>query len=815
VVADLRARLAPRSGAGLALLLGKTTSPTLAWQVEGLRAAYPRLRVFRHDPLAALGEEAALAKLFGKRVRPLHRLERANVILSLDADFLAEGPARLADARAFAGRRILRDGATEMSRLYVFESTPSTTGAAADHRWPVRASAMDAVARALLARLTGRTAAPAAIGDAVLDAVADDLRAAGPAALVIAGPHQPEFVHLAAHALNSTLGAVRHTVDYIAAPDYRGADEGDLSVLVEAAYAGEIAALAIFDGDPVYTSPGDLGFAEALRGIPLTIHFGLHADRTAQLSTWRLPAAHEFEGWSDIRAFDGVASIVQPLIAPLYGGRTAHHVLAALAGDFERSDFDIVRDFWRSVGKLDEEAWAAALQAGVVPGTATSAELVDVPALPLPDPPPLAEFDGIEVRFAPDPWFGAGAFAENAWLRELARPLTKIVWGNAALIAPATAAKLGVATGDVVRLSRGERHVRIPAWIEPGQPEGAVTLHLGFGRGASDAAERGIGVDVYPLRASASPWIATDIALAPTGERAAVITLQSHHAMEGRDLVRHAALADYLANPRLLHGEPPKDSLYPAWNYADEAWGMVIDAGACIGCMACVAACQAENNIPTVGPEECGRGHEMHWLRVDRYFSGAPDNPQIFFQPVPCMHCEDAPCELVCPVNATVHTHDGLNAQIYNRCIGTRYCSQNCPYKVRRFNFFEYQPFEQGAAAPLAALMNPEVSVRSRGVMEKCTYCVQRISRARINADMEGRPVRDGEVVTACEQACPTRAIVFGDLNDSASRVRRMRDHPLDYTLLAELNTRPRTTYLGRIANPNPDLLSTAPGERG
>jgi molybdopterin-containing oxidoreductase family iron-sulfur binding subunit len=807
-LARLRAELQQNGGAGFVVLFGTNTSPTRGWLLDRLHADFPAAAFCPYDPLQTTGEEEALAEIFHQRVRTLHRLERAKVIVSLDADFLGEGPARLADARSFANGRILRDGARTMSRLHVFESTVTLTGAAADHRWPMRASQIQPVAEALAARLAGSATA----GDLpALAAIADDLRAAGPNALMIAGAHQPAAVHRLVHAMNAALQVRGVTVDYITSPEYRPAGAIAAAELVERMNRGAITSLLVLDGNPVHSMPADLGFARSLAKVGRIIHWGPYADATAAAAHWHIPAAHDLERWGDIRAFDGTASIVQPLIAPLYGGRTAEELLAALLGENDLSAMQIVRGFWQTQRHLDDGAWARALQTGIVADSASvplaTGQDVALPGSVAPatslNSAPSGQF---EVRFIPDPWLRAGAYANNAWLLELPRPLSKLVWGNAAHIAPADAERLAVVAGDVLHLDHGGRSLEIPAWIDPGQPAGVITLSMGFGqKGLGDVGE-GIGVDVFPFRLQATPWIMGGVTVRSTGARVPLITTQSHQTMEGRDLVRSGTLAAYLSDPTMLHGSQPTETLYGAWPYVDESWGMVIDQTACIGCMACVAACQAENNIPSVGADECARGHEMHWLRIDRYYTGDVDTPEMVFQPVPCMHCEDAPCEEVCPVNATVHTHDGLNAQVYNRCVGTRYCSQNCPYKVRRFNFLEYNRFGHGPEAPLAPLMNPDVSVRSRGVMEKCTYCVQRIEHARIDAEVDDRKIRDGDVVTACQQACPTRAITFGDLNDRESSVRRLRDHPLDYTLLAELNTRPHTTYLARIKNPDPRI---------
>jgi molybdopterin-containing oxidoreductase family iron-sulfur binding subunit len=794
-IAELRQRLQAVRGRGFALLTGPVTSPTLLDQIAALRSAYPEMRWRVHDPLAAPGEGDGLAALHDQRLATRYAIDRADLIVSLDGDFLGEGPGKLAHARAFASRRILRDGARRMNRLYVFEPAMSVTGAAADRRHAVRPSEVPGIA----AKLAASIASGEANSGPVLETLAGELRAAGPAALVIAGPRQPAEVHRDVYSINAALGS--NAVDYVRPLASQPDDGGDLATLVNEIGAGAIDTLLIFDGNPVYSSGGDIDLAKALAAVRTTIHWGAYVDETASLCTWHVPASIELEDWSDRRAFDGTASIVQPLILPLKGGRSAHELLAAFLGDFQSMSRDIVRRYWQQHG-LSDSAWEQVLRTGTIPGTRAEPVALVLTRGAAPGVAPVEQPSGpsIELRFEPDPWLRAGKNANNAWLQELPRPLTKQIWDNAARLSPATAAAHGLASGDIVEITRDGRTVAIPVFIDPGHAADCVTLTLGFGRRAG-AVAAGVGIDVFPLR-TAGEWTVAGTAIRKAGRRGRVVTTQEHQTMEGRDIVRSATLGAYLAGDSVGgHKSDPKSSLYPAWPYPKEAWGMVIDQTACIGCMACVSACQAENNIPSVGIDECAVGHEMHWLRVDRYYSGSADDPHVAFQPVPCMQCEDAPCEVVCPVNATVHTHDGLNAQVYNRCVGTRYCSQNCPYKVRRFNFLEYQDFPPGA--PLAPLMNPDVTVRSRGTMEKCTYCVQRISRARISADIADGEIPDGAVTPACAQACPTKAIVFGDLNRPGSDVSRLRDHPLNYTLLAELNTRPRTTYLARIINPS------------
>jgi molybdopterin-containing oxidoreductase family iron-sulfur binding subunit len=793
-------------GKGAALLIGTVTSPTTKAQIEGLRARYPGLRIYRHDALAAPSGEQAAKALFGRALTPVYRFDRADTIVSLDADFLGEGPGKLVYARGFADRRRVRGPADTMSRLYVVESTPTITGAAADHRKPAKPSEMDAVAAALHAAAAGAEAAPASAMPSPLDpawisALAAELKAAGSKALIVPGEHQTPFVHAVAFAANSRLGAIGNTLSFIEPPRAMPAD-GDLAALCQDVGSGAVDTLVVLDLDPVQTAPADCDAGKALRRLKLLVHCGIYRDETALLANWHVPAAHDLESWSDLRAFDGTASIVQPLVLPLFGGRTVHEMLAVLGGDFNADPQALVRANWAS---LDEAAWRKALRDGVVPGTAAPSVPVDVPADLGGLRPRANAADGPEIRFVADPFLRDGRHANAAVLQELPRPLTRMVWGNAALVSPGTAARLRLESGQGINIACRGHDVDAPVWIMPGQPDDVVTLSFGHGRKSpGSVAPLAGGYDAFAVRTGGMPWFADEAVLTPRDGNWPVITTQHHQAMEGRAIVRHASLDEFRGKPDFVRdGAPPApdETLYADWPNGEEAWGMSIDLSACIGCGACVTACQAEYNIPTVGPEQCALGHEMHWLRIDRYYSGPPEAPETFFQPVPCMHCEKAPCEVVCPVNATVHTHDGLNAQVYNRCIGTRYCSQNCPYKVRRFNFLAFQEFDKDAAGPEQAARNPNVSVRSRGVMEKCTYCVQRISARRIKAQIENRAIADGEVVTACQQACPTRAIVFGDINRKDSKVAREKRAPHSYALLADLNTRPRTTYLGRIRN--------------
>ncbi|HET6628145.1 MAG TPA: TAT-variant-translocated molybdopterin oxidoreductase [Woeseiaceae bacterium] len=826
-VADLRARLRRVDGAGLRILTGAHSSPTLAAQLGALSAQFPEARRHVHEPGARDAPRRGARSVFGQAFDTIYRLDRARVIVSLDGDFLAGMPGCLAYARQFADlRRAARIAdAGRMSRLYAAEATPTLTGAMADRRIGLPARSIGALAHALAAELG--IASPAAAGTLpeaarswLRDAARDLLANAG-AAAVIPGDQQPPAVHALVQRINERLGntgrAVLH-IDTVAAPADRA---GTLAELVEDMAAGQVTALVVLDCNPAYTSPLAPELARLLDRLPFSAHFGLYVDETARHCAWHVPARHELESWSDARAYDGTASLVQPLITPLYAGVDRLGFVAALAGELETGAHDILQRYWRTrrgAGGF-ERWWRSSLERGVIEGSAFA---IRSPALrgAVEELPPSPESSaGYELQVRLDPGVWDGRYANNAWLQELPKPLTKLTWDNAAMLAPADAAALGVARGDLLLLKIGDTAVEAPAWPLPGQPRGSIAVHLGYGRTQAGGIGSGRGFDAYPLLApdGGVPWLREGITVQATGRRMPLATTQHHHDMEGRDLVRRMTLEAFRRDPRQLEqdatAQPPAESLYPPYDYSDNrAWAMVIDLNACIGCSACVVACQAENSSPVVGKHEVLRGHEMHWLRVDRYYEGTADEPRTLFQPVPCMHCEKAPCEYVCPVGATVHDSEGLNVMVYNRCIGTRDCSQNCPYKVRRFNWLDYT-YDQERRGTLAALRNPDVSVRSRGVMEKCTYCVQRISAARIDAKKEGRPIGDGEVVTACQGACPTRAIVFGDRNDPGSGVARARANPLNYTLLAELNTRPRTTYLARVRNPGSDAGGASPAD--
>ena len=822
--AALRAQQS-QGGAGIRILTGTVTSPTLGDQVRSLVTRFPKARWHQYEPSGRDNVRLGARLAFGESIETRYDFSRADVVLSLDADVLIASPGSLRYARDFADRRRVRGGQARMSRLYMIETSPTATGTLADHRLAIRSVRVPRLAVALVAELGvgGTSGSPERLADdeaRFISSAAADLRGHAGRGIVVAGDQAPAAVHALVHAINDRLGNAGSTVLHSAPVEVEPVDQvASIRELVEDMRAGRVDLLAIIGGNPVFDAPADLGFTEALLKVPLRLRLGLEEDETSEYCHWHIPEAHTLETWTDARAYDGTVTLMQPLIEPLYAGKSAHELLSAFLDDPPRTGREILRDYWRTTAKAAdfESFWRLSLHDGMVPGTALP------PKAATPEPGAAAralaairqagateraDDDGLlELNFRPDPTIHDGRFANNGWLQELPKPLSKMTWDNAAYIGPAAAGRLGIASGDVVEIEVEGRKVIAPAWILPGHPDGAATVHFGYGRRKCGRVGAGIGFDAYALRTTGALWSHPGAAIRRTGGRQVLACTQEHFSMEGRDLVRVGTLATYKDDPefaRKMGEAPPKDStLYPGFKYEGHAWGVAIDLSACTGCNACVVACVAENNIPVVGKDQVRRGREMHWLRIDRYYEGGPEAADAHHQPVMCMQCEQAPCEVVCPVGATSHSSEGLNDMVYNRCVGTRYCSNNCPYKVRRFNFLQYSD----ETTPVLKLgRNPDVTVRSRGVMEKCTYCVQRINGARITAEKEERPIKDGEIKTACQQACPTQAIVFGDINDKDSRVSRLKAEPLNYGLLEQLNTRPRTTYLAKLRNPNPDL---------
>ncbi|MFC4174487.1 TAT-variant-translocated molybdopterin oxidoreductase [Microvirga sp. GCM10011540] len=789
-IRPVRNELVVGEGRGLHILMPPTSSPTLARLTSLSEQLFPLAQWHRYSPIDEDNFRAGAESLFGRAVDAIYDLTRADVIVTLGGDLFLEEPGHIRYAADYQARRRADD--RPLPRLVAVEARPSLVGARADERVVLRPRDIEVFAQDLAAALDAGSAHPSEPHPAI-GRLADELRRAGARGLVTAGREQPPRVHALALAINARLGAFGTTIRAIEPVRPASGENGSIVALAEAIAAGQVSRLLILGGNPVYTAPADLDFGALVRRVPLSLHLGYHRDETALACHWHVPEKHPLEGWGDLRAFDGTVGLRQPAAMPLKASLGVEEFLGLMSGQMVDGR-SLVQATWREVwGDAFEERWLKVLEDGVIEGSASPP--IDISPTPewnagAPGPAPSS---GIDVVFSPDPSVWDGRFANNGWLQELPKPLTKQVWGNAALIAPETAEMFGLATGDAVDLTVEGRTLRVPVWVLPGHAPGAVTLPLGYGRTQAGSIGSGIGFNAYLLRQSGHPWVAQG-EIRTTDERIALISTQLHHALQGRDIVRVTGPdpAD-TAQPGETEALP---SLYPEWRYEGYAWGMAIDLDACIGCNACVVACQAENNIAVVGPEEVARGREMHWLRIDRYYAGDPTEPDTYFQPVLCMHCEKAPCEVVCPVNATVHSAEGLNDMVYNRCIGTRTCSNNCPYKVRRFNFFDYHGAEY-AASPEA--LNPQVTARSRGVMEKCTFCVQRIGAARAEARIENRPIRDGEIATACQEACPTRAIIFGDVNDPDSAVSRLKRSPRNYALLGTLNTQPRTTYLARI----------------
>ena len=893
-------------GAGVRFLSQTVTSPTLIEQFRQISTELPGARWIQYEPVNKDNEIAGSKLAFGSPAQAVYRFQNADRILSLDADIFSGF--NVGYIKDFTKRRAYSDQNKDLNRLYMIETSVSITGAKADHRLAVKPSEMAEVAKAVAAAAgVGGAASTYSGNTGWINAMAKDLAAHRGRSLVIAGDHQPPVVHAIAQAINTALGNVGQTVVYIEpmSPGTEKLQIDQLRELITDIDGGRVKMLVILGGNPVYYTPADLKLnADRMNKVPLRVHMGSHFDETAELCHWHVPEKHYLEAWSDSRAYDGTVSIVQPLIAPLYDSRSAHEVVQLFFNEnFEKTDHDIVKEYWQrqnismarpapaaaaasptpaaspaaspasgseptaqsqatpassptpaaalataataqaspaaaSASAAFEDNWRRVVHDGIIPNTAAAPKSVSASTAFLSAQPPAPAGSGnVEFTILPDPTVYDGRFANNGWLQELPKPLNKTTWDNVALVSPNTAKRLGLNQGnDPDEQSGGERGTSfintkggnmfsdlvtvnyqggtiskpVPVWVTPGQPDDVVTLFMGYGRTRAGRVGTGLGYSVFDVRRSdAMDHGMGD--LAKTGAQTTIASTQIHFNMEGRDLLRVFDLEEFEHNPKM--GEQP--DFYPLSMYPYEQhqavyeqnyrWGMTIDLNSCVGCNACVIACQAENNIPVVGKEEVNRSREMHWMRIDAYYGGDdlshPEGPH--FQPVLCQQCEQAPCEVVCPVHATVHSAEGLNDMVYNRCVGTRYCSNNCPYKVRRFNFLLYQDWN----TPQYKLMrNPEVTVRSRGVMEKCTYCTQRIATARIEAEKAGRKIQDGEVMTACQSVCPSDAIIFGDINDPNSKVAKSKKDRRDYNLLNELNTQPRTTYLASLKNQNKEM---------
>ena len=908
-------------GAGIRFLAETVTSPTLVDQFKKINAELPNAKLVQYEPINSDNAMAGAKMAFGSPVNTVYKFDKAERILSLDADIFSGF--NVAYIKDFAKGRTRTEEKKEINRLYAIETTVTLTGAKADHRLAVKPSQMAEIAKAV-AKAVGVAGANSTYTEnaAWIAAMAKDLIEYKGKSLVVAGNNQPAIVHALAHAMNAALGNAGQTVVYTdpMSPGTEKLQVEQLRELVADIDNSKVKMLVILGGNPVYNTPSDLKLnAERLNKVGLRVHLGQHFDETAEQCHWHVHEKHFLEGWSDARGFDGTATIVQPLIAPLYDGKNAHELLQLFMKEsFDKKDYDIVKAYWQATNitpaaivaktetkadlkaepkaeaktdahsepkteakvtepspttaketpktaakpeavktatpsaapaaavspKTFEDNWRKAVHDGVVPNTAAAPKSVTATTAFLSQPEAKTTGSGsLEISILPDPCVYDGRFSNNGWLQELPNPLNKVTWENVALISPKTAARLGLnkcndprdhvggAQGtsfintkggnqfsDTVKLTYQGADIekQVPMWITPGQPDDVITIFMGYGRTRAGKVGTGLGYNAFDVRRSDAMYHGFG-EIASRGETATIASTQIHFNMEGRDLLRSW---DNNHFEEEVHGGEQED-MYPLSMYPREPfqtlynqntkWGMSIDLNSCVGCNACVIACQSENNIPVVGKEQINRSREMHWLRIDAYFAGGDiNNPEgPYFQPVLCQQCEQAPCETVCPVHATVHSAEGLNDMVYNRCVGTRYCSNNCPYKVRRFNFLLYQDWN----TPQYKLMrNPEVSIRSRGVMEKCTYCTQRISAARIESQKDGaRKIRDGEVVTACQAVCPTEAIVFGDLNDPESKVSKAKKDERDYILLNELNTQPRTTYLAGLKNQNKEMPDYRP----
>ncbi len=822
-------QFAENGGEGLTILSESFASPTLYRLQQAFKERFPNARWYVYEPVSDENIYKGINIASGAYYHPRYYYDRANVILSLESDFLLTESENVNANKTFSDGRRVHSVKDSMSRLYAVENTFSLTGGMADHRLRLQSREIPGFLVALIEALKDNglninldympsvNERPSFDPDWLNELVNDLMKHRG-RSIVTAGRRQPPAVHAIVYLLNQALGNVGKTIEFIPVEDAALPSHNDLRDLVESINNDPVQTLFMLGGNPVYNAPADLDFEAALKKIDTSIHLSTHVDETSQKVNWHLPLSHYLESWGDTRAMEGSLAVTQPLIRPLFKSKSYAEVFELLATGEDKRAYNIVRETWQNIlgASSFERQWEKVLHDGVLAESALPAThpAVNYAALKKhieqnPLPKGKAGEGDMEVVFQPSPAVFDGRFANNGWLQEMPDPVTKLVWDNAVLLSPATAKAKGLRTGELVGIQYRDKTLKMPVMILPGQADHSVVVNLGYGRTAAGRVGNDVGFNAYRLRSVNQPWFDRGATLQKTGETYKLANTQDHWSMEGRPLVREASLDHFRENPKFaseMVEHPPLKSLWEEHSYEEGyQWGMTIDLNACTGCNACVVACQSENNIPIVGKEQVAEGREMHWIRLDRYFSGDMEDPEMVYQPVACQHCENAPCEQVCPVQATLHDDEGLNVMTYNRCIGTRYCSNNCPYKVRRFNFFNYT---KGMDEVLQMAQNPDVTVRSRGVMEKCTFCIQRINRAKIKAQNENRRVEDGEIVTACQQACPTDAIVFGNINDRDSRVSQMKQLQRNYTMLAELNVQTRNTFLAKLRNPNPALES-------
>jgi MoCo/4Fe-4S cofactor protein with predicted Tat translocation signal len=866
-------------GSGLAFLLESDSSPTRERLRLEIEKKFPKVTWAVYEPLSLELAEQAAAAAFGGGVTAIPQIDKAEVILSLDSDFLGpEGD--VPTTRAFTSRRKVEGPDSKMNRLYVVENRYTITGGIADHRMRIPASQIGAFALALASEIAA-TANDAPLvglvkamgGPAVkfnadwIKYSAEDLLANKGKSLVLVGTQQPAAVQALVAAINAALGNIGKTVT---GRKTIGKPAKSIAALAQEISGKKIKTLFIVGGNPVYNAPADLNWAELQKSVESVVRLGYYEDETSALAGWNAPLTHYLETWGDGRAFDGSYVSVQPMILPLFGAWSELDLLAKVAGQPKPEGPELIQETFKAIAAPKDfiVAWAKFLHDGFLSGSAAKPEALKFNAgaaakfVQGAAVAPAAAEDTFEVVFTACSKIDDGRFNNNGWLQEIPDPITKVTWDNAALVSPATAEKLGIGTDHLgiennalIEISTEKGKIEIAAIIAPGHADGSISVALGYGRTVTGRVGKEAGVDVYPLRTTAQPYFVTGAQVKATGETYHLALTQEHWAIEGRagDLTREATLNDYKAAPEFaktmgmdahippnisLYTHPPLDKPEPTdpkekLEVLDpHAWGMVVDLNVCTGCSACMVACQAENNIPIVGKEQVIMGREMHWIRTDRYFVSTPDNesePEMVSQPMMCQQCENAPCETVCPVNATVHSPDGLNVMTYNRCIGTRYCANNCPFKVRRFNFFDYNQRDvlgkekgkfftglhewnlispKGTEDTIKMQKNPNVTVRMRGVMEKCTFCVQRIQEAKIAMKVAARDSANIQIpadafTSACAQVCPASAITFGDINNPESSVSKLRKGERGYHLLEYLNIQTRVTYLARIRNPN------------
>ncbi|RMH73836.1 MAG: 4Fe-4S dicluster domain-containing protein [Gemmatimonadetes bacterium] len=847
---ELYPKFVENQGKGLAILSESFASPTMARLKAEFEAMFPQAVWATYEPVTdeTLFEGIEIAT--GQAYQPRYHFDKADVVLSVDADFTLMESENVVNARGFIAGRRLKTEHDPMNRLYMVESMYTATGAVADHRLRLQSSQIGAFVAALAQELQAQ-GVPVSL-DAIpvdgtahfdkkwLEALAKDLAHAPGKCLIVAGRRQSPAVHAMVFALNTALGNIGQTVDYYPFQDVERPRLSSFTDLLAKIGNQDVNTLVMLGGNPVYDAPADMDMTRALKSLQHSIHLSSHVNETSKLAEWHLPQTHFLEAWGDVRAVDGTLSVVQPMIAPLFGAKSAIEVLSLLITGKDGRGYDLVRATWLPrLGELDfEQHWRKVLHEGVLENSAATPV---VPGLNsesirayLQDHPIVVK-SGMEIVFYASPATFDGRFANNGWLQELPDSMTKLTWDNAALMSATTAKELGVENENWVELSYRGKRLKMPVWVMPGMADKSVAVALGYGREAAGRVGDRVGFNTYRLRTSQALHFDQGLSVTKLPGTYEMACTQDHHGMDTEKLaadqiqkrlpmlIREMTLSDYQHHPDQIkrikeHDRQIAKSLWKEPSY-DEGyqWGMVIDLNACVGCNACTIACQSENNIPVVGKTEVRRGREMHWIRIDRYFTGNPEKPddaEMVYQPVACHHCENAPCEQVCPFAATMHDKEGLNVMVYNRCVGTRYCLDNCPYKVRRFNFFNYTK----ATPEIVKMgMNPDVTVRFRGVMEKCTYCTQRINYTRIKVKNEFRNgtrpdqhIHDGEVVSACQQACPTQAITFGNINDPQSQVTQMKAINRDYEMLAELNIKPRTSYLAKVRNPNPELEPVA-----